>query len=146
MTGVDGSQGFVRTPSGKIATFAGPGNPNTTTPTSINDSGVVAGYDQTICGNAHGFSRSAGGEATAIDPPESEYTVVRGINAKGVLTGTYYYGGYHGFVRSPDGAYKTFDIPGATNGTYPQSINANREVAGGYFDGNDVQHGFVGMP
>jgi len=146
VTGTDGSQGFVRTPSGKVTTFTGPNSPGTTVPTSINDSGLVAGYDRTGCGTAHGFSRSANGDATAIDPPDSEYTMVSGVNGKGALTGSYYYGGYHGFMRSPDGTYKTFDVPGATNGTYPESINANREVAGGYYDSDDRLHGFVGTP
>jgi len=146
VAGIDGSQGFVRTPSGKITTFSGPGSPNSTTPTSINDSGVVAGYDRTGCGTAHGFSRTANGDATAVDPPNSEYTLVQAVNDKGALTGVYYYGGYHGFVLSRGGSYKAFDAPGATYGTYPQSINTNGEVAGEYFDGNDVQHGFVGMP
>jgi hypothetical protein len=146
VTGVDGSDGFVRSPSGKMTTFTGPGNPNTTVPTSINDSGLVAGYDATVCGVAHGFSRDAGGDATAVDPPDSEYTVVHGVNDKGALTGVYYYGGYHGFVLSPKGQYKTFDVNGATYGTYPQSINTNGEVAGAYLDSSDVQHGFVGTP
>lgn len=147
VTGVEGTNGFVRTPSGKITTFTGPGNPNTTTPTSINSSGAVAGYDATICGiEAHGFSRDASGNMTAIDPPDSEYTQVRGMNDKGALTGTYYYSGYHGFVRNARGAYKAFDIPGDAYGTFPQSINANGEIAGGYLDSNAVQHGFVGTP
>ncbi|HEX9158696.1 MAG TPA: hypothetical protein VF835_00590 [Rhizomicrobium sp.] len=147
VTGVDGTNGFVRTPSGKIKTFTGPGNPGRTVPTAISDSGVVAGFDSAICGSdSHGFSRDASGNVAAIDPPDSEYTVVEGVNAKGVLTGTYYYGAYHGFVMSHDGTYKSFDVPGATYGTYPQSINAGGAIAGGYFDGNDVRHGFVGTP
>lgn len=147
VTGVDGTNGFVRTPTGKITTFTGPGNPGRTVPLAINDSGVVAGFDSAICGtNSHGFSRDASGNLAAIDPPDSEYTTVEGVNAKGALTGTYYYGGYHGFVMSNGGTYKSFDVPGATYGTYPQSINAGGEIAGGYRDGNDVQHGFVRTP
>ena len=101
VTGVDGSQGFVRTPSGKIATFAGPGNPNTTTPTSIDDSGVVAGYDQTICGNAHGFrgARAARRRPSILrswSTPSSRH------QCEGRLTGRDYYCGDHGFVGSPD--------------------------------------------
>lgn len=146
VTGLDGSQGFVRSPSGKMVTFTGVDDPNTTIPTGINESGVVAGYSDTVCGISHGFSRGAHGDVTAIDPPDSEYTQVLGINDKGAMTGTYYYGGYHGFVRDAGGAYTTFDVPGDTDGTYPQSINTRGEVAGGYRDVNDVQHGFVGTP
>ncbi|HLY06931.1 MAG TPA: hypothetical protein VKR31_14395 [Rhizomicrobium sp.] len=147
VTGIDGSEGFVRAPSGQMTTFTGPNNPSTTVPTGINDSGVVAGYGASVCGiEAHGFSRDASGKMTAIDAPDAEYTRVTAINDKGALAGSYYYGGYHGFVRSPDGTYKTFDVAGATNGTYPEGINANREVAGGYYDANDRLHGFVGTP
>lgn len=146
VTGVDGSQGFVREPSGKLTTFTGPGNPRDTVPTTINDSGLVAGYDKTVCGAPHGFSRNAGGGVNTIAPPNSESTTVQGVNDKGAMTGTYYYGGYHGFVLSGGGTYTTFDVSGAIYGTYPQSINANGEVAGEYLDGNGVQRGFVGTP
>lgn len=146
VTGIDGSQGFVRAPSGKITTFTGPGNPRVTVPTDINSSGVIAGYDKTICGSPHGFSRNAGGGVMAIDPPNAESTMIQGVNDKGAMTGTYYYGGYHGFVRSAGGTYTSFDVSGAIYGTYPQSINTNGEVAGGYLDGSGVQHGFVGTP
>jgi hypothetical protein len=146
VTGVDGYDGFVRSATGKIETFEAPGSPTFTIPTSINDSGVVAGYGQTECGISSGFSRSAGGEVTAVDPQDSSYTHIFGINDKGALTGYYYYGGYHGFVRSHDGTYTTFDVPGDAQGTYPQGINSSGVVTGGYRDSNDVLHGFVGTP
>jgi probable HAF family extracellular repeat protein len=146
VTGVEGSQGFVRSNTGKTVSFVGPGNPDTTTPTSINDPGTVAGYDETICGISYGFTRDSAGAVTAVSPPNSYYTFILGINDKNVLTGYYYYGGYHGFVRDGSGAFTTFDITGATDGTYPQSINAKGEVAGGYRDSNNLLHGFVGKP
>lgn len=146
VTGMDGLEGFVRSPSGKTVSFEAPGNPYTTVPTGINNPGVVAGYGETICGISHGFSRNTGGSLTTIDPPNSEATQVLGINDMGAMTGYYYYGGYHGFVRGHDGSYKSFDVPGDTYGTYPQSINVNGQVAGGYRDVDDVQHGFVGTP
>jgi len=146
VTGVNGSDGFVRASSGKTVSFVGPGDPGRTIPTSINDPGAVAGYDETGCGTTHGFARDSGGSVTAVDPPDSEYTQILAINDKGDLTGVYYYGGYHGFVRDRSGAYATFDVPGDTYGTYPQGINANRVVTGGYRDSSDVLHGFVGTP
>ena len=39
------------------------------------------------------------------------------MNDKGSLTGYYYYSGYEGFVRDRSGAYTTFTVPGATDGT-----------------------------
>jgi hypothetical protein len=146
VTGVDGSDGFVRSPSGKMVSFEGPGDPEITIPTSINNPGAVVGYSQTGCGISSGFARDSRGDVSAVSPPDSEYTRVLGINDRGALTGYYYYGGYHGFVRSRGGMYTSFDIPGATDGTYPQSINSNGDVAGGYRDSSDMLHGFVGTP
>jgi hypothetical protein len=146
LTGVDGVQGFVRSASGKTTTFVAPANSRSTIPTSINDSGVVAGYGETVCGIATGFARDAHGSLTTVAPPDSSYSQVLGINDKDAVTGSYYYGGYHGFVRDAGGAYTTFDVPGDAQGTYPQSINTKGEVAGGYRDGNYVLHGFVGTP
>jgi hypothetical protein len=62
------------------------------------------------------------------------------------MTGYYYYGGYHGFMRDAGGGFTTFDITGDTGGTYPQAINTKGEVAGGYRDASDTLHGFVGTP
>jgi len=146
VTGIDGSQGFVRSASGKMVSFEAPDDPNTTVPTNINDSGTVVGYGETICGISRGFSRNAHGSLTSITPDDSEASQVLGISDKGAMTGTYYYGGYHGFVRDADGNYTTFDITGDTYGTYPQSINTKGEVAGGYRDDGDRMHGFVGTP
>jgi len=55
----------------------------------------------------------------------------------------------HGFVRSPDGEFITFDAPGAGAapgsgwGTFPESINAGREITGHYIDASNGTHGFV---
>jgi hypothetical protein len=146
VTGTDNSQGFVRSASGKMETFQGPNDPSTTNPTSINDSGTVVGYGATVCGISYGFSRDSQGDMTSIDPPDGYDSQVHGINDKGAMTGSYYYGGYHGFVRDAGGTYTTFDMTGATYGTYPQGINTKGEVAGYYLDSNDVYQGFVGTP
>jgi len=146
VTGTDGAQGFVRLSTGKMVTFTAPGSPNTTIPTSINDSGVVGGYGNTVCGRSSGFSRNSNGTMTTIEPPGGAFAQVMGVNGKGAMTGNYYYNGYRGFVRTANGAYRTFDVAGSSYGTFPQSINANGEVTGSYRDSNDVQHGFVGTP
>jgi hypothetical protein len=146
VTGVDGSEGFVRSASGKMVSFEGPNDPDTTIPTSINDSGAVAGYSQTVCGIGYGFERDSKGDVSLVGPGDSYYSYVMGMNDKGALTGYYYYSGYEGFVRDRAGAYTSFEVPGATDGTYPQAINTKGEVTGGYRDGSDVLHGFVGTP
>jgi hypothetical protein len=57
-----------------------------------------------------------------------------------------------GFVRSPGGAFTTFDVPGAgTNagsgfGTYPESINDAGEITGHYTDAQGLNHGFLWIP
>ena len=67
VTGTDGSDGFVRSAKGNTVTFKGPNNPYTTIPTSINNSGDVAGYAQTICGIAYKNYR----EVRAVTSPRS---------------------------------------------------------------------------
>jgi hypothetical protein len=56
----------------------------------------------------------------------------------------------HSFVRAPGGAITKFDISGAGNsagqGTYTSNINASGEIVGTYVDGNNVQHGYYGIP
>ena len=44
------------------------------------------------------------------------------------------------------GTYTSFDMAGATYGTYPRSINSKGEVTGYYLDSNDVYRSFVGTP
>jgi hypothetical protein len=59
---------------------------------------------------------------------------------------------FHGYVRSPDGKFVTFDAPRADltandfNGTFPVSINDWGVVTGYYIDQNNVVHGFVRFP
>ena len=65
------------------------------------------------------------------------------------MTGWYIDGGdvSHGFVRQHDGAFTTFDAPGAGTGpgqgTRGFSIAPNGVVTGFLLDSNIVVHGFV---
>jgi hypothetical protein len=58
----------------------------------------------------------------------------------------------HGFVRSPFGKIITIDapgagmVPGADQGTIPESINIEGTIAGQYEDANDVFHCFLRYP
>jgi hypothetical protein len=73
------------------------------------------------------------------------------INNLGEITGYYLDANnvYHGFVRSPNGSFSTFEAPGADqtpqsfNGTLPYSINDAGAVTGYYLDANGNCHGFV---
>jgi hypothetical protein len=61
----------------------------------------------------------------------------------------------HGYLRSPDGTFTTFDAPGAGTGAYqgtgcssdcPVSQNDWGAITGMYFDANYVLHGYVRRP
>jgi hypothetical protein len=57
--------------------------------------------------------------------------------------------GTHGFVRTPDGEFTEFDVPGAdpvVGCTCPGFINDLAVVGGYYIDTNSVAHGFVRTP
>lgn len=109
----------------------------------------------------HGFIVQPSGKLTLFDPPGSQQTNIPpySINDFGAITGDYWTCNadlsscaVHGFVRTADGKYKSFDVPGASadgldgGGTYPQGINDLGEVSGYYVDANFVFHGFVRSP
>jgi hypothetical protein len=116
---------------------------------------VVGSYtDKNVV--AHGFLRSADGQFISFDAPEAglvhemdDGTFPFSINDLGVVAGTVQDSGnvFHGFVRYPDGAYTTFDVPGVSNaafqGTQPLDINLAGATAGIYNDVNGNLHGFV---
>jgi probable HAF family extracellular repeat protein len=83
-------------------------------------------------------------------------TAVWGINFQGTIVGdvTDSSGGTHGYVRTPDGEFIEFDVPGANpdpgygceygvGGTCPFAINDLGVVAGWDQDTNNVYHGFL---
>ena len=73
------------------------------------------------------------------------------INHWGAVAGTYLDTNnvFHGFLRSPDGKFTSFESPGADttpndfNGTFAQSINDRGVIAGYYADATGLTHGFV---
>jgi len=67
----------------------------------------------------------------------------------GVITGSFYdaTGLSHGFLRSPDGKFTTFDVPGAgANGTFPIGLNLEGAVVGYALDSNYLFHAFLRTP
>lgn len=69
-------------------------------------------------------------QITTVDPPGSIESGSTMINAAAVITGWYYdASGDHGFVRSPDGTFTSFDVPGAVF-VVPASINSVGEIVG----------------
>lgn len=108
----------------------------------------------------HGFVRAPDGAITPFDAPGAgtvplcppggcEGTQAFAINSRDVIAGTYIdsSGVSHGFLRDPDGAFTTFDVPGAGTGsgqgTVAANINPSATSSGFYMDAGNVVHGFV---
>lgn len=93
-------------------------------------------------------------EAPGADtnPGDNNGTYPGGINNAGVITGSYQdkKDVFHGFLRSPDGTFTTFQVPHANTspffGTFVNAINDLGVITGTYYDENQVEHGFVGSP
>jgi hypothetical protein len=161
--------GLLRRADGKITTFdvsgagtgayEGTGCPGCAR--VVNLFGAVAGFWIDENGVVHGFLRSPTGAITTFDVPGEGPSGLgcsadcsMGLNDLGAITGSYLDANnvFHGFVRSPEGKFTSFDAPGADptagdfNGTFPVSINDQGAVTGYYIDVNNVQHGFLLLP
>ena len=87
-------------------------------------------YDAATCTVLHGFTLTAKGKFTTIDPPGSTGTTPNFINLQGVIVGGYLdsKGTSHGFVLD-EGKYTTVDDPKAA-GTSLTGINDFGELSG----------------
>src|SRR5438874_684561 len=70
------------------------------------------------------------------------------INPNGAITGWYTDSAQvsHGFLRDRNGAFTTFDAPGAPGagpGTFPFAISPGGEITGFYDNGINANHGFL---
>ena len=158
--------GFVLDSNGNGQAFDGPGNPLSTQAFCINNKDEAAGFYIDGSHIVHGFFRDSAGALTPFDPPGSTETLPADISGKGTVTGAYNStfapagralkalppGGpttFHGFVRLKDGTIEEFDPAGSAS-TRPTAITKEKvngkgeeAVAGFYFDGGNVAHGFV---
>ena len=147
--------GFVRAPNGIITEFDPPGS-IFTDPNAIDQTGAIAGfyYDANFVG--HGFLRTPNGTITSFDAPGADHTPGSfngtfgvGLTPNGEIEGVDVdvNGVLHGFVRSTNGTFITYDAPGAGTGagqgTLPESNNTPGAITGQYIDGNFVNHAFV---
>ena len=155
----DGKLTTYDVPGGGTGPYQGTGCPGCSRP--INLFGANAGFY--IDGNnvAHGYLRGPAGKITTFDPPGEGPQGLgcladcsMGLNDLGAITGYYLDGHnvYHGYLRSPEGKFTTFEVPGADttagdfNGTFPVSINDWGVITGYYIDKNNVVHGFLRFP
>jgi hypothetical protein len=161
--------GLLRSADGKLTPFdvpgagtgpyQGTGCPGCSRP--INLFGANAGFVIDGKNVVHGYLRSRAGKITTFDAPGEGPQGLgcfndcsMGLNDFGAVTGSYLDAKnvFHGYLRSPEGNFTTFDAPGADktagdfNGTFPVSINDWGVITGYYVDKNNVIHGFVRFP
>lgn len=167
---------FLRNPDGKFTTWIGPGactgNGSEgcfgSGASNINAFGTIAGGFEDNSGNFvhHSFVRNAKGDLKTFDVPNAGTGSYQGtgcpgcdlgINQWGAIAGIYSDANSvnHGFVRSPDGKFTTFDAPGAGTGSSegtgcpsdcPVSINDWGAITGSYIDATDTSHGYLRSP
>jgi len=163
--------GYLRAPVGTFTIFddsnagVGADTGQGTLSLGINSAGEISGVyiDENYV--FHGYVRTPHGTMIEYDVPGAGTDTFQGtgacwfiacwggINAAGAITGFYVDNNnvYHGFIRSRDGNFTTFDAPGAGTigslgggqGTQPMTINDEGAVTGFYTDANNVVHGFL---
>jgi hypothetical protein len=125
-------------------------------PCSINNEETITGIYIDANTLYHGFLRSPEGKFITVDAPRAstdpgggDGTLPKSINAERTITGHYAdaQAVIHGFVRSPNGQFTTFDSPGPTGdagwGIFPESINDAGTIRGHYTDAVGLNHGFL---
>jgi hypothetical protein len=160
------AHGFLRSPEGEMTTFDPPGS-IATIPIALNLESAIVGYYVDETGVFGAFLRRADGTfATWKDPhacntansPTSPFcggTGAFNINVFGVVAGSYadnsgnYVG--HGLIRLPGGRLKSYEVPGAGNGSYQGTgcpgcsvgLNIFGATAGYYLDSNSLEHVYL---
>ena len=130
---------------------AGSLSANGTYAQSINDRGDVAGFTFDEVGLGHPYLVRHG-VVTFLQLPITWGAVeaaARSINSSGDIVGDYYLadGTAKGYLRSHQGKWTSFDVPGVEGGTFPFGINSQGEIVGvaGYLD-LSTDHGFLFRP
>lgn len=152
----------VRASAQKIIVFDAPGADtaagsfNGTFASGMNNWGAVTGSYIDANNVQHGFLRTPEGRFITFEAPGADTTAgsfngtsPNSINDLGAITGFYLDASAvsHGFVRSPEGKFTTFDVPGAGGfGSVPIAINLEGAVAGYYSDSNSSSHAFLRSP
>jgi len=167
---------FLRKPNGKFVTLDGPDQCETngsqgcygSEVTAINIFGFSVGNYMDNSANMvqHGMIRQPEGTLVTFDVPGAGINYGQGTGCPGCSVGLNQWGAIagiyndsnsvsHGFLRSPDGKFTTFDAPGAGTGSYqgtgcysdcPVSLNNWGAITGVYVDSNYVYHGYLRSP
>jgi hypothetical protein len=116
-----------------------------------NDLGMIVGEYTDVDIVAHSFLRTPDGHITRIDAPGAghgknldEGTFAYAINDLGVIVGQYQDIAllFHGFIRYPDGKFKTFKVQaagtGAGQGTLFNRCKPERHGRGHRFDPDQI--------
>ena len=155
----DVRHGFVQSQDGSFTLFDAPGSGTAagqgTRAYAINPSGAIAGFYSDSANVFHGYVRSNQGVITVFDAPGAGTGAFQGtfpfspliMNPNGAITGWSTDSAFvsHGFLRDKNGAFTTFDVPGAEvgPGTFPFAISPGGEITGFYDNGIDANHGFL---
>jgi hypothetical protein len=167
---------FLRHRDGKIVTFVGPGSCTSGTPAQCYGSsasyvdlvGRAIGAFVDNSGNLveHGLIRGPDGQLTILNAPGAGTGLGQGTGCPGCNFGGNRWGAiagqytdannvFHGFLRSAEGRFITFDAThagtasGQGTGCYsdcPVSLNDNAQITGSFWDSNNVQHGYLRRP
>jgi hypothetical protein len=145
-----------------IITFDAPGADTTTGSfngtfaSGMNIRGAVTGSYVDANNVNHGFLRSREGGFTTFEAPGADTTpgsfngtIPNSINDLGAITGEYFdaTGFSHGFLRSPEGKFTTFEVPGVGGfGSTPIAMNLEGAIVGYYTDSNFNFHAFLRSP
>jgi hypothetical protein len=139
------STGFLFS-GGKFTHFRFPGSADTF-PHSINKNGTIVGsFDQTGVSGQHAFMVQAGVfHRVNIPGFPSATAIAMGINDFGDITGNFNGNGSDFGFLLHNGKLTIISFPGATGGTFPQSINNQDVIVGTYFlnEQRTGAHGFM---
>jgi hypothetical protein len=146
---------------GRFVAFDPPGS-TSTSPQGITPDGTITGSYTDASGVPHGFLRTPTGSFTTFDPPGSIFTSVSSISTNGEIAGTYCdtaacahqsgFVGAHGFVRTRDGNFTTFDSPPGSGGLIPAiygslpGINPSGAIVGDFCNPTTCYTSFIRYP
>ncbi len=118
------------------------GSPYGTRTTGINKSNTIVGYYATSAGVYHGFRRSSNGSYGNLDYPGGQYTQPNGINANGMVVGSFSNGtGEHGFILY-QGKWASLDFPNSFGTTQALGVS-NAGVILGVYTANEPYTYFI---